>query len=285
MREYLGFWFYYQLWSPDEIPEMKVEIDLLFQRVKKRRDHNLPGAPNHQDVLEHRNEQEIEELELVRLEREIEEIESNKSVIDNTALRHPRKWLTEPAIPLILQVDARTILEEYDEENEHPSCWLVYSGNDPRIIIAQRMARLFKKYIVIFSNSRKPEELLQASRIKYHEIPDLGLLLLEQTVLEKCLNQKNCKILSDISDTEFEYLSDQAAAARKEAAAEMLKEAVNIWRARYARYKSRTLVIPVLTPQGGYCVLQVAPNSITDFVHGDEAVVVRENNPDVKVEW
>ena len=91
MREYLGFWFYYQLWSPDEIPEMKVEIDLLFQRVKNGRDHNLPGAPIHQNVLEHLNEQETEQLEIERLEREIEEIESSKSVTDSTPLVHPRK--------------------------------------------------------------------------------------------------------------------------------------------------------------------------------------------------
>ena len=151
---------------------------------------------------------------------------------------------------MILKDDPLTVLDAFDRTHGYPTGWTMYSGDDPSIIIARQMRQLFLKVDSISKDCVEDlEELGLVAKIRKVVLPDLALLLLEQAILNENLNQKTLKQLQNFSDTHLELLSDSAAAARKEAANEVLRKAVRIWRVRYARYKSKTLTMPVWTPK------------------------------------
>ena len=207
---------------------------------------------------------------------------SEPTLVDSDA---PRPWLTVEAVPMPLRDDPLTLLDAFDLANDYPTSWIMYYGDDPNIIIARRMRRLCLKYNDIVTNSTDPEQLMQAAVIRDIELPDLALLLMEEAVLSECLNETTRKQLQAISETNLEFLSEQAGALRKEAANTMLMKPARIWRLRYDRYKSKTLVVPVSHPRNEYVVLQVVPRSITDHIHGEEPVVIRNVDSNVRVPW
>ena len=255
MREYLGFWWYFSVWKKSEAPTTKAELKKLIQGLQESN-----GRNDNRDQCSFENELTDSGYE------------STSSVTADDI----RPWLTVLAEPMILEDDALTVLDTFDRTHGYPTSWILYDGDSPSIIIARQMRRLF---LEVDDISREcldhAEKLEQTARLENVVLPDLALLLMEQAVLNKALDERTRKHLQNISGTHLELLSESAAAARKEAANEMLRKAVRIWRLRYARYKSKTLTLPVLDGEAAHVILQVVPNSITDFVHGDEPFVIR----------
>ena len=255
MREYLGFWWYFSVWKKSEAPTIKAELEKL-----------IKGLQESNSDRDNRNQ----------CSSENESTDSGYESTSSVTADYIRPWLMVLTEPMILQDDALTVLDAFDRTHGYPTSWTLYDGDDPSIILARQMRRLF---LDADSISRecidRAEKLEQTARIQNVVIPDLALLLMEQAVLNKALDEKTRKHLQNISDTHLELLSESAAAARKEAANEMLRKVVRIWRLRYARYNSKSLTLPVLDGEAACVILQVVPNSITDFVHGDEPVVIR----------
>lgn len=260
MREYLGFWWYFSVWKKSEAPTIKAELEKLIQGLQRS-----SGCSGNRDQCSSENES----------------TDSGYESTSSVSADYIRPWLPVVAEPMILEDDPLTVLDAFDRTHSYPTSRTMYDGDDPSIIIARQMRRLFLEADSIFKECvDHAEKLEQAAKIRNVVLPDLALLLMEQAVLNEGLDEKTQKHLQNISDTHLELLSESAAAARKEAANEMLRKAVRIWRVRYARYKSKTLTMPVLDAEAAYVILQVVPNSITDFVHGDEPVVIRVLDPD-----
>ena len=237
MREYLGFWWYYRVWKKSAL------VAPLPSTSESSTEQPEPSAT-----------------------------EPRKPASDPNA---PRPWLTAPTTPLYSNFDPATLLEAFDYRHDNASHWAPFPGYavSPTIHIARHMRQLLRTFASLVKPGTSATDVFKAARIRDLELPDFALLLSEQALLEKSLNDEIRKRLQVISDTHLELLSEQAGSARKEAAVQMLQTPLRIWRSRFKRYERKILEIPAVSCEKGCVMLQVVPESITDFVHGDEPVV------------
>jgi hypothetical protein len=202
----------------------------------------------------------------------------------------PQPRRAQPTAQLPPDFDAFTLPEAFDLSYGHPVKGKVLDTCSTSIQIARRLRQLCNTVEEIYRTSTDRTELEKAAIIRDSEIADLALLLVEQDQIERCVNVERAACMHACSKVppQKEGESDEALAARKKAAAELalprfFQGARQIWNARYTRYKSKTLVFPAEGAEYGYVILQIAPNSVTDYLSGAEPELVIVGDPAILI--
>lgn len=266
IREYLGFWWYQSAWRKDSVLPSTYQI----ARLKRFAERNVE-PPTHVSSSDSPEMSDL--IELSPLSEISDPVESSKtSQSDPDKLR---AWLTVPVNLPEFKESPTDILEAFDLRNEHASWWTSYNGDSVGIHIARHLRQLVVHFDHFVKRDDSGEAAGEVANFRDVLVPDFALLLCEQGVLDKHLNGTHRKILQSISNTNLECLSEAARNARKEAVRTMLKTPLWIWRCRHTRYGAKTLRLVEPGSHDVRIVLQVVPESITDFIHGDELTFVK----------